>query len=362
MAAVSDSTRQIEQEQSRRYSEVAKGFTPFRNGDVIVAKITPCFENGKMALVNLNYELSFGSTEFHVIRSNPDVLDRRYLYHFLGQDAIRHKGESRMTGSAGQRRVPKAFYEQLEIPLPPLPEQHRIAAILDAADALRAKRRAALAKLDALGQAVFLEMFGEPVSNTKGWPMGRIGDLAVQVNYGTSKKAGNTGQFPILRMGNITYDGGWDLSDLKYIDLDEREATKHLAYQGDVLFNRTNSRELVGKTAVFREPEPMAFAGYLVRLITNERADPEYIAAFMNTHQVKALLREKSKSIIGMANINASEFQAIRIPVPPVQLQHQYAKVVEAIQGERKTCVQSGQHLEQLFQTIQQQAFHGELP
>ena len=215
MAAVSESTRRIEQEQERTYREVAKGYTPFRNGDVIVAKITPCFENGKMALVDLEHEYGFGSTEFHVIRPDLSRVDPRYLFHFLGQEELRRKGQARMTGSAGQRRVPKSFYERLEILLLPLAEQRRIAAILDAADALRAKRRAALGKLDALVQAVFLEMFGDPVRNERGWETKKLGEIGVLERGKSQHRPRNApellgGPYPLIQTGDIARaDGGY---------------------------------------------------------------------------------------------------------------------------------------------------------
>ncbi len=177
MAAVdADSVTAVDRE-TRLYSEVSKGFTPFLDGDVLVAKITPCFENGKIAQVRLSRRYGFGSTEFHVVRPRSDRADARYLVHFLRQDRIRKQGESRMTGSAGQRRVPENFLAGLTIPLPPLPEQRRIAEILDKADALRAKRRAVLAQLDTLTQSIFLDMFGDPATNPKRWPKASLEEL-----------------------------------------------------------------------------------------------------------------------------------------------------------------------------------------
>ncbi|MEZ4617745.1 MAG: restriction endonuclease subunit S [Caldilineaceae bacterium] len=161
MAAVSEITQCIEAEEEKEFSEVSKGYTAFQNDDVIIAKITPCFENGKIALVDIKYPVGFGSTEFHVIRANQQIAYPRYLYHLLRQEQVRFIGEKRMTGSAGQKRLPATFLGEISIPLPPLAEQKRIAAILDQADALRTKRRAALARLDALVQSVFLEMFGD---------------------------------------------------------------------------------------------------------------------------------------------------------------------------------------------------------
>lgn len=167
MAAVSAVTAAVEAEEQRAYADVAKGYTAFRDGDVIVAKITPCFENNKIAHARLSGPVGFGSTEFHVIRPDPARLDARYVLHFLRQDYVRTEGERKMTGSAGQRRIPAHVLADLDIPLPAVDEQQRIAAILDEADALRAKRRAALAHLDEIPQAMFLDWFGHPVMNPK---------------------------------------------------------------------------------------------------------------------------------------------------------------------------------------------------
>ena len=106
-----------------------KGYTPFKHRDILVAKITPCFQNGKIGIANLATEFGFGTTEFHILRTKEDLLPE-YLTAFLRQRHVLLAGEKQMTGSGGQRRVPKAFLEQLNIPLPSLGEQKRIAEIL----------------------------------------------------------------------------------------------------------------------------------------------------------------------------------------------------------------------------------------
>jgi type I restriction enzyme, S subunit len=136
--------------ETRPFREVKKGYTPFVADDVLVAKITPCFENGKIAQAKPTQRVGFGSTEFHVVRAHTTELDPRYLVHFLRQARIRKDGEQKMTGSAGQRRVPEHFLANLKIPLPSLLEQRRIAETLDKVDALRSKHRAAIGQLDAL--------------------------------------------------------------------------------------------------------------------------------------------------------------------------------------------------------------------
>ncbi|GAA1792166.1 restriction endonuclease subunit S [Nostocoides veronense] len=139
----------------RPFHEVSKGYTVFRDEDLLVAKITPCFENGKTGQAKLRRPIGVGSTEFHVVRPNPGQLDSRFALHFLRQGWIRRAGELRMTGSAGQRRVPAAFLTELEVPLAPIEEQRRIAAILDQASELNCTSSSALAATGALGMRAF---------------------------------------------------------------------------------------------------------------------------------------------------------------------------------------------------------------
>ena len=122
----------------------------------------------------------------------------------------------------------KASLRLIKIPLPPLPEQRRIAGILDQADALRHQRRQSLSRLADLGQAIFYEMFGDPVTNPKGWPIGTVRDLLAEAKYGTAQKANTDGRgLPVLRMGNLTYQGQLDLRDLKHVELSAKDMPKY---------------------------------------------------------------------------------------------------------------------------------------
>lgn len=259
--------------------------------------------------------------------------------------------------------VSKSKFEALEIPLPSLEEQKRIAAILDKADAIRQKRKQAIELADEFLRSVFLDMFGDPVTNPKGFPIGTIRDLVSSVNYGTSGKASeDKGEFPILRMGNITYQGGWNLTNLKYIDLEEKDKPKYLTQKGDLLFNRTNSKELVGKTAVYDFDEPMAIAGYLIRVRVNPKlANSWFISGYLNSQHGKQTLLGMCKAIVGMANINAQELQDIAILCPPIELQDKYASIVTKVKSRIKNNDKSLSELNQLFNSLSQKAFSGKL-
>ncbi|HCF4246200.1 TPA: restriction endonuclease subunit S, partial [Pseudomonas aeruginosa] len=152
--------------ETRILSETRKGFTYFDSNDVLLAKITPCFENGKcLRPGQIPTDIGFGSTEFHVIRPDSEKLDGLYLFYLVWSEQFRFWGEKSMFGAAGQRRVGSDFLKGFEIPLPPLSEQKRIAAILDKADAIRRKRQQAIQLADDFLRAVFLDMFGDPVTN-----------------------------------------------------------------------------------------------------------------------------------------------------------------------------------------------------
>ena len=285
---------------------------------------------------------------------------RDYLFYFLRTPDTVSLATSRCSGANLPRLGPKQL-ASFQIPLPPLDEQKRIAQILDKAGALRAKRRAALAQLDVLTQSIFLDMFGDPATNPKGWSVRTIRDLLESASYGTSEKAEATGEVPVLRMNNIKRSGEMDFAELKYMDLKEDQRERYLVRTGDVLFNRTNSPELVGKTAIYREANPMAYAGYLIRLRVNRKYEPEYLAAFLNTVYSKRVLRGMCKSIIGMANINATELQALPIPVPPHPIQHEFAGCIAAVEKLKATHRISLVEQDDLFTTLQQRAFRGDL-
>ncbi|HBN8232342.1 TPA: restriction endonuclease subunit S [Pseudomonas aeruginosa] len=282
-------------------------------------------------------------------------------YGFYALQLLKPKMEA-MAPSTTVAIVNKGNFEAMQIPLPPLVEQKRIAAILDKADAIRRKRQQAIQLADDFLRAVFLDMFGDPVTNSKGFPIGTIRDLVATADYGSSAKASETyGEYPILRMGNITYQGRIDLEGLKYINLEEKERSKYLVEKGDLLFNRTNSKELVGKTAVYDMDDPVAIAGYLIRVRPNEMGNSHYISGYLNSAHGKATLRSICKSIVGMANINAQEMQNIPIMLPSIELQRKYQELVVVTKCKLQVFDTALKLTEQLFSSLSYKAFSGQL-
>ncbi|HHP7910193.1 restriction endonuclease subunit S [Acinetobacter pittii] len=309
---------------------------------------------GKLAIVNK--EVCFNQQINGLIFDESKIFPK---YGFYFAQTLKPQLE-KASSSTTLPIVNKSRFSELEIKYPSLAEQRRIASILDQADELRQKRQQAIEKLDQLLQATFIDMFGDPISNPKGWDVGCIGDMLESVKYGSSDKATLEGEIPILRMNNLTYSGEMDLTDLKYITKVQADE-KYLVKEGDILFNRTNSKELVGKTAVYVGPEPMAYAGYLVRARTKANYAPEYISAFLNSPWGKEKLQSMCKSIVGMANINAKEFQSIVLPIPPENEQIQFKNKVLTIREKKRLLINQLSILDTLFKSLQNQAFSGNL-
>lgn len=278
-----------------------------------------------------------------------------YFYHLLGSPRVYAEFE-RLAAGATVKNLNIDLVRKVRIPFPPLDEQRRIAAILDQADVLREKNCSGIDLLASLKTSLFGEMFGDPAQNPMQWPIRTIGEIAASTQYGTSKPS-DGGRYPILRMNNITAEGELDLKSLKYIDLADDELEKWGAKDGDVLFNRTNSPELVGKTTVFRGVTPFAIAGYIIRLRLNELANPEFVSAYLNSHVGKAVLRGMCKAIIGMANINAQELRSISLPVPPAALQDDFARYVEEINRQKRRLLERQEKLDEMFLSLQNEFF-----
>ncbi len=340
---------------------IGEGKTPrpfrgsrIRGGDLIYSRIDA--RNGAFAIVTPELDGAVVSKDFPTFGVNVDRLEPAYLAHLVRAGGFWARFQAMSFGATNRQRIDERLLLAQEVYLPPLPEQRRIATILDEAEGLRTAAFQQLSLIDLTVQAAFAELLNKTHSGPT-----TIDALIQSSQYGTSQKAGAEGDVPVLRMGNITYDGRIDLTDMKYLDLPSSDESKYLVHAGDVLFNRTNSAELVGKTAVYREPEPRAYAGYLVRLRPRSPELGEYIAGYLNSAVGKLTLRKMAKSIVGMANINAKEVRSIRLPVPDPTALAWFTELRRHADAERPRLVSRSEEFDALFASLQHRAFRGEL-
>ena len=230
---------------------------------------------------------------------------------------------------AGLQHISKDYILNININMPAPSLQEQITHQMRLIDAMINGKKQQILSFDEAVKSRFIELFGVYPSNPKGWETATIRDIVADVRYGSSRPAVDGDKYPYLRMNNITYGGELDLTDTKRIDIPDNELDKCTVRRGDVLFNRTNSKELVGKTCVYNRDEMMVLAGFVIRVRVTERVLPEFLSAFLNTDFSKQMLLGMCKAAIGQANINAQEMQNIGIYLPPTELQRQFVQFKE---------------------------------
>lgn len=285
-----------------------------------------------------NVDTAFG------LVAHKEVLLPKYLYYFCVNFDF-----ERLNTTVTIPSLTKANLLQIEIRVPDMDIQQNIVSVLDKICYLIELRQKELYNLDQLVKSRFIEMFGVYPANPMGWEIGTIRDIVTEVRYGSSRPAVDGGKYPYLRMNNITYGGELDLSDTKRIDIPDNELDKRTVRRGDVLFNRTNSKELVGKTCVYDRDEMMVLAGFVIRIRVKDCILPEFLSAFLNTDFSKQMLLGMCKTAIGQANINAQELQNIGLYLPPVELQRrfiQFKKETDKSKYRQEKCIGFFQCLE----------------
>lgn len=318
---------------------------------------------GKLGILNID-----AATNQAVCAIFPnDNLIRNYLFLYLlnkRQDLIE------ISFGGAQPNISQNIIRGIEIPLPPLSEQKRIAAILnEQMEAVEKARKATEAQLEAakaLPAAYLRAVFESEEANS--WERRKLGEIC-QSNgqYGTSEKSTNVNQgLPVLRMGNII-EGKINWSDLMYVNLPTDEETKFLLKKGDVLFNRTNSAELVGKTAVFDAEFKAVFASYLIRFkMRYNLADPYYISAYINSRQGRKFIEANMTRAIGQVNISASTMYNMPIPIPPtLEKQKQIASTLteqmQEVERLKQNLKEQLDTINKLPAVLLRRAFNGEL-
>lgn len=277
-----------------------------------------------------------------------------YLYYYLKskKDYVNNIGRG-----VAQNNINLTTLKNFEIPLIDVDKQSNIVEILEKVERMICLKEKEIDDLDLLIKARFIEMFGRPFINNLNWESKQIKNVVNEVKYGTSKPSVENGKYKYLRMNNLTYDGRFDLTDLKFISLDNDELEKCVVRKGDVLFNRTNSLDLIGKTAEFDFNEDMVIAGYIIRIRLKETIVPKFFSMYMNTDEMKLHLRTIAKGAVNQANINAQELQEIPIYLPPIELQNQFVNFVRQVDKSREAVKKSLEKTQQLYDSLMQEYF-----
>lgn len=343
------------------FGSVSKGYTVFRDEDLLLAKITPCWENGKIGQAKLTHSVGVGSTEFHVVRPR-DGVDARYLMHFLRTDCVRATGELRMTGSGGQRRVPVKYLQDLEVSVPSLDEQRRIAAILDHADALRAKRRQVLAHLDNLTQSIFHDMFGDPDEYPIKAPFGGVASLAGGRNLVADDSSADS-EFRVLKISAVT-TGRFKPWEAKALPHEYVPPEEHLVRKGDLLMSRANTTDLVGAVAlVDSDPSGLVLPDKVWRFVWHDpQSEPVFFHALMSTPSIRRRISRLSSGTGGsMKNVSKAKLNLMPVPQVDVSLQRTFVDTVSAASRVYRGQQQAANYFDELFASLQARAFRGEL-
>jgi len=265
-------------------------------------------------------------------------LNFMFLFHCLKYLQKRIYGCGR---GPSQKNIDMDCFYNIHIPLPPIEIQRQIVERLNKQQAIIEKMKEA--------EKTILEAGIDDAIFEGDWDWVELGELMSFSQYGISEKAdGSEEDIPILGMNNITYHGEIDLSSLKFIKLDDDSLEKYKLKKGDILFNRTNSKELVGKTGLFELEGVYVFASYLIRFrIKKSKAIPKYIVYAMNSRFIKDYLQSLCRSIIGQANINLQELKSIKIPLPPLEKQQE---IVDFLDAQFKTL----EHIRKLKENAQE--------
>jgi type I restriction enzyme S subunit len=300
-----------------------------------------------------------------IIRPVKEKLLPAFLHYLLisktYKDRLLHTGEE---GGSTRQAITKAQLQQFVIEFPEsLPEQQRIVGILDEAFDGIATAKANAEKNLQNARALF-DSHLQSVLLSKKWRWITLGELCDGVEYGSSAKSKREGKVPVLRMGNIQ-DGQLDWENLVYTD-DKDEVDKYLLKHNDVLFNRTNSPELVGKTAIYKNEMPAIFAGYLIRINRKEGLlDGDYLNYFLNSQIATDYGKTVVISSVNQANINGAKLKGYPIPAPSISEQRTIVKKLDGLQEEtqrlKSLCQRKLTALDALKKSLLNQAFTGQL-
>jgi len=344
----------------KTYQEVKKGFTYFQNGDVLFAKITPCMENGKGAIAqSLENSVGFGSTEFHVLRPFPKYVTSKWLFYLLSWETFRNEAEKSMTGSAGQKRVPKSFLEEYDVDLPDISTQEKMTDALDKTCYLISLRKQQLAKLDELVKARFVEMFGDPVSNPMKWKTLLFGEaFEITSSKRILKSEWKAEGIPFLRVRDMVrlaatgkMDNEFFVSEKFYSSLSDSDG---VPVSGDILVSATST---LGKCHVVAPGERFYFKDAdVLRFRPLLAVDPIYFVELMRTPYIENQIIQ-TLGITTVSHFTIAAAKKIYMRCPNYEMQKQFSVFVQESNRQKLTIQQSLDKLEVLRKSLMQEYF-----
>ena len=282
--------------------------------------------------------------------------DKRFLYHYLNT--------LKLPNNAGYSRHFK-FLKEKAVVKPPLAEQKRIAAILDKAAAIRSKRRQAIQLADEFLRSVFLDMFGDPVTNPKGWKEARldqISEIVSGVTKGRKFLGKATVLVPYMRVANVQ-DGHILIDDVQKIEALESEIEKYGLKQGDILLTEGGDPDKLGRGAVWKgQIDPCIHQNHIFRVRTNNKVIlPEYLSALIGSQRGKRYFLKAAKQKTGVASINKTQLSGFPALIPPIESQYDYLNRLEKFDHMVDKQMRNYKESENLFNSLSQRAFRGEL-
>ena len=303
-----------------------------------------------------------------LLKLTPSIrIDIEYLAYWMGSYLFQNQLGDNSHGAAIKNVASVKILKQLKIPLPPLAEQKKIAAILDAADQLRQKDQQLINHYTALSQSLFLEMFGDPVGNSKDWNLQQFGDCLLDIvggkSVGGEERPLVDGEMAVLKISAVT-SGVFNPKQYKVVEAKNIPTTLVLPKPGDLLFSRANTRELVGATCVVdRSYEQLFLPDKIWRLVLNrDVANNWYIKYLLGHEGFRENMRKVATGTSGsMLNISKAKLLKLQIPLPSIELQNRFAENNLAILEQVRHIQANLEKSETLFNSLLQKAFKGEL-
>ena len=299
----------------------------------------------------------------------------RFLYYLAKTRYLLSQFQRYASGAVNRRRsIKKSDFLNIEIPIPPLEEQAKIVYVLDTIRQAIDVQDRLLYTFNELKRALMNRLFTkglDPNQSTKQTEIGEIpahwkvlslGDILVKIQYGLSMKGhkDNSG-YPLLRMNNIV-DGRIILNDLQYVKIDYKTLIKFKLEKGDLLFNRTNSPDLVGKTAIFDIDGTYVFASYLIRLRVNSRmANPYFINYYLNWDKTQIRIKKLASRGVSQANVSATKLKTLKIALPPLDEQEQIANILRTIDEKISIIEKKRSILQELFDVMLHKLMTGQI-